>query len=65
MEDETKMAQEQEDQSRNNGINGGNRSAKKQKQKRVPQRGLGVAQLERILEEQNIWSILSDTSLKL
>ncbi|WJX73203.1 hypothetical protein P8452_57012 [Trifolium repens] len=54
MEDETKMAQEQEDQSRNNGINGGNRSTKKQKQKRVPQRGLGVAQLERILEEQNM-----------
>jgi hypothetical protein len=54
MEDETKMAQEQEDQSRNNGINGGNRSTKKQKQKRVPQRGLGVAQLERILEEQHM-----------
>ncbi|XP_058779563.1 uncharacterized protein LOC131653443 isoform X2 [Vicia villosa] len=47
------MAQEQEDQSRNNCINGG-RSTKRPKQKKVPQRGLGVAQLEKILEEQHM-----------
>ncbi|XP_043698575.1 uncharacterized protein LOC122649468 [Telopea speciosissima] len=35
------------------GSNGGGRSAKKLKQKKIPQRGLGVAQLEKIrLEEQ-------------
>ncbi|KAL5081581.1 hypothetical protein RYX36_010002 [Vicia faba] len=53
MEDDTNMAQEQEDQSRNSGINGG-RSTRKPKQKKVPQRGLGVAQLEKILEEQHM-----------
>ncbi|KAI5411764.1 hypothetical protein KIW84_056727 [Lathyrus oleraceus] len=47
------MAQEQDDQSRNNCINGG-RSTKRPKQKKVPQRGLGVAQLEKILEEQHM-----------
>ncbi|XP_004489055.1 uncharacterized protein [Cicer arietinum] len=48
------MAKEQEDnQSRNNCMNGRS-SSKKSKQKKVPQRGLGVAQLEKILEEQHM-----------
>ncbi|CAJ2659710.1 unnamed protein product [Trifolium pratense] len=62
MEDDTKMAQEQEDQSRNNCINGGSRSTKKPKQKKVPQRGLGVAQLEKILEEQSSQNVTPSPS---
>ncbi|KEH38642.1 DNA N6-methyl adenine demethylase isoform X2 [Medicago truncatula] len=47
------MSQEQEDQSRNNCING--RSiTRRPRQRKVPQRGLGVAQLEKILEEQHM-----------
>lgn len=45
MEDETTMAQE--GQTRNY-----RSSSKKSKQKKIPQRGLGVAQLEKIIEEQ-------------
>ncbi|XP_052177169.1 uncharacterized protein LOC127791377 [Diospyros lotus] len=51
----------------NGGI--GNRSSRKLKQKRVPQRGLGVAQLERIREEEQrkkeAAAILSPNSLTL
>ncbi|XP_021684258.2 uncharacterized protein LOC110667654 isoform X2 [Hevea brasiliensis] len=48
------MVQEEETPKCSNSNNsGGGRSSKKQKQKKVPQRGLGVAQLEKIrLEEQ-------------
>ncbi|KAK0600338.1 hypothetical protein LWI29_013907 [Acer saccharum] len=49
------MAQEEQTQKCSNSSSGGNvvRSCKKQKARRIPQRGLGVAQLERIrLEEQ-------------
>lgn len=45
MEDERTMVQE--DQTRNY-----RSSSKKSKQKKIPQRGLGVAQLEKIIEEQ-------------
>ncbi|CAL0326523.1 unnamed protein product [Lupinus luteus] len=74
MEDETIMAQEDQTQNHSNsgsgdgggggggGEGGGGRSSRKTKQKKVPQRGLGVAQLEKIiLEEQqkiNATSIL-------
>jgi len=54
MEDDTTMPH-QEDQRNSEGIGMGGlvRSSKKSKQKKVPQRGLGVAQLEKIrLEEQ-------------
>ncbi|KAK7335099.1 hypothetical protein VNO80_26870 [Phaseolus coccineus] len=51
MEDDTTMPQE--DQREGIGMGGLGRSSKKSKQKKVPQRGLGVAQLEKIrLEEQ-------------
>jgi len=51
MEDDTAMPQE--DQREGIGMGGLGRSSKKSKQKKVPQRGLGVAQLEKIrLEEQ-------------
>lgn len=57
MEDETTMAQEDQTQNCSNGSGcggGGGRSSKKPNKKpKVPQRGLGVAQLEKIrLEEQ-------------
>ncbi|PSR95711.1 hypothetical protein CEY00_Acc21735 [Actinidia chinensis var. chinensis] len=62
------MAQEEHNQrcSNSNSGGGGNRSSKKLKQKKVPQRGLGVAQLEKIrLEEQQKKdaAILSPNSL--
>ncbi|XP_057473616.1 uncharacterized protein LOC130762015 isoform X2 [Actinidia eriantha] len=67
------MAQEEHNQRGSNSNNsggrgggGGNRSSKKLKQKKVPQRGLGVAQLEKIrLEEQQKKddAILSPNSL--
>ena len=58
MEDDTTIAQEDQTQNCSNGggsggIGGIGRSSKKPRQKKVPQRGLGVAQLEKIrLEEQ-------------
>ena len=62
MEHDTTMAQEDQTQNTSSGSGGGGgsggigsvgRSSKKPKQKKVPQRGLGVAQLEKIrLEEQ-------------
>ncbi|GFZ07540.1 hypothetical protein Acr_19g0004770 [Actinidia rufa] len=62
------MAQEEHNQRCNNSNSGGggNRSSKKLKQKKIPQRGLGVAQLEKIrLEEQQKKdaAILSPNSL--
>lgn len=55
-----RMAQEEQDQrgsTGSSGVGGGNvagvsKSSKKQKQKKIPQRGLGVAQLERIRIEE-------------
>ncbi|KAH1144490.1 hypothetical protein GLYMA_12G228100v4 [Glycine max] len=54
MEDDTTMPQDdQRNSDGTRGIGGLNRSSKKSKQTKVPQRGLGVAQLEKIrLEEQ-------------
>ncbi|TKY49151.1 WAS/WASL-interacting protein family member [Spatholobus suberectus] len=53
MEDDTTMSQEDQRNCDGRGIGGLGRSSKKSKQKKVPQRGLGVAQLEKIrLEEQ-------------
>lgn len=49
----TSMAQEEQHCSNSSGGGGGSRSSKKAKQKKIPQRGLGVAQLEKMrLEEQ-------------
>ncbi|CAJ1957519.1 unnamed protein product [Sphenostylis stenocarpa] len=53
MEDDATMPQEDQRNCDGRGIGGLGRSSKKSKQKKVPQRGLGVAQLEKIrLEEQ-------------
>lgn len=53
MEDDTTMPQEDQRNCYGRCIGGLGRSSKKSKQKKVPQRGLGVAQLEKIrLEEQ-------------
>ncbi|XP_061349656.1 uncharacterized protein LOC133294907 isoform X1 [Gastrolobium bilobum] len=63
MEYDTTMAQEDQIRSCSNGGNGGGRSSKKPKQKKVPQRGLGVAQLEKIrLEEQQKRDSVSNLS---
>ncbi|KAK7401786.1 hypothetical protein VNO78_13555 [Psophocarpus tetragonolobus] len=53
MEDDTTMPQDDQRNCDGRGIGDLGRSSKKSKQKKVPQRGLGVAQLEKIrLEEQ-------------
>ncbi|XP_014500403.1 uncharacterized protein LOC106761368 [Vigna radiata var. radiata] len=53
MEDDATMPQEDQRNSEGIGMGSLGRSSKKSKQKKVPQRGLGVAQLEKIrLEEQ-------------
>ncbi|KAK9152956.1 hypothetical protein Sjap_000436 [Stephania japonica] len=47
------MAQEEQQRCSNSSSGGGSRTTKKLKQRKIPQRGLGVAQLEKIrLEEQ-------------
>ncbi|KAM0063381.1 putative SPEAR family protein [Helianthus debilis subsp. tardiflorus] len=60
------MAHEEHTGGGNSGVGGGGRSSKKMKHDKVPQRGMGVAQLERMINERQLKDagVLTSNSVK-